>query len=352
MRLATRILFGYWYLVILILIIAAGAALGFHGLGNNIGRVLAENVESVRASTEMLESLERQDSSVLAAMLGKAGAREALEASELAFRRALERARANITIQEETSVIEEIDRSFAAFTLARDELLGTSPNEPLRAYDDVIFPKFESVKNGVLNLLEINHKAMVDADRQAQASASRQASTLALAVLIALSSLAFLSRALNRTILERLDELARVAEAVGGGSFDRRAADHHLDELGAVARQLNAALDRQQETRMEIESRVALYRNLVIALLRSLPGPVALLGLDGRVLASTFEEGADRRLEAISSRIPDPEVSRDSAAREVPVEDETLNLQLLRGPAERPLAWLATAAPPAAGGSS
>jgi len=347
MRLATRILFGYWYLVILIIIIAAGAALGVHGLGNNIGRVLAENVESVRASTEMVESLERQDSSVLAAMLGKAGAREALETSELAFRRALQRARANITIPKETSVIEEIDQSFAAFTLARDELLGTSPSEPLRAYDNVIFPKFETVKNGVLNLLEINHSAMVDADRQAQASASRQASTLALVVLIALSSLAFLSRALNRTILERLDELARVAEAVGGGSLDRRAADHHLDELGAVARQLNAALDRQQETRMEIESRVALYRNLVIGLLRSVPGPVALLGLDGRVLASTFEEAADSRLAAISKEIPGPESPLDSAVREVEFENEVVNLTLLRGPAERPLAWLAKAKPSA-----
>lgn len=343
MRLATRILFGYWYLVILIIIIAAGAALGVHGLGNNIGRVLAENVESVRASTEMVESLERQDSSVLASLLGKSGAEDSLETSELAFRNALQRARANITIPEEKPVIEEIDRSFAAFTLARDELLGTSPSAPLRAYDDAIFPKFEAVKNGVLNLLEINHSAMVDADRQAQASASRQASTLALVVLIALSSLVFLSRALNRTILERLDELAAVAEAIAGGGFDRRAADHHTDELGAVARQLNAALDRQQRARMEIESRVAMYRNLVLGLLRNVPGRVALLGLDGRILASTFEEGAESRLTAISKMMPGPELSSDSVAQSFDIENETVNLTLLRGPAERPLAWLATA---------
>ena len=347
MRLATRILLGYWYLVILIIIIAAGAALGVHHLGNNIGRVLAENVESVRASTEMIESLERQDSSVLSVMLGKAGAREELEASELAFRHALQRARANITIPEEAPVIEEIDQSFAVFVLARDELLGTSPSEPLRAYDDVIFPKFEAVKNGVLNLLEINHRAMVDADRRAQTSASRQASTLAVVVLIALSSLAFLSRALNRTILERLDELARVAEEIAGGGFDRRAADHHLDELGAVARPLNAALDRQQEARMEIESRVAIYRNLVVGLLRNLPGRVALFGFDGRVLASTFEEDEDGRLQAISRLIPGPESLSDSTVRDLDFENGAVELTLVRGPSERPLAWLAAAMPSA-----
>ena len=175
MRLATRILLGYWYLVILIIIIAAGAALGVHGLGSNIGRVLVENVESVRASTDMIESLERQDSAVLSEMLGKGGARTTLEASEQAFRQALLRARTNITIPEEAPLIEEIDRRFAEFTVTRDELLGTSPAQPLRAYDDVIFPKFEAVKLGVLDLLEINHGAMVDADRRAQTSASRQA---------------------------------------------------------------------------------------------------------------------------------------------------------------------------------
>lgn len=338
MRLATRILLGYWYLVLLLVIIAAGAALGFHTLGSNIGRVLTENFDSVRASTAMIESLERQDSAVLALLLGKNEARRALEASEESFRQGLRRARANITLPEEGPVIEDIEQRFAAFVTARDQLLEATPEHPLRAYDEETFPAFEAVKAGVINLLEINHQAMVEADRRAQATASQRATILALLVLLALFSLAFLSRALNRTLLERLDELAEVAEAIAGGSFDRRAAAQHTDELGAVARQLNAVLDRQQEVESAMEGRTALYRDLLVGLLGALPQPAAIVGFDGRVLGSTFDAAIDAGLERAAPRIA--ELDRSSAEATLEIEGGTLGLRLLRVGTERPLAWL------------
>jgi HAMP domain-containing protein len=342
MRLATRILLGYWYLVILLVIIAAGAALGFHTLGNNIGRVLTENFDSVRASTAMMESLERQDSAVLALLLDKDGARNALEASEKSFRQALARARTNITLPEEDPVIKDIEQRFAAFAAARDQLLEATPEYPLRAYDEETFPKFEAVKAGVIDLLEINHQAMVEADRKAQATASQRATVLALVVLVALFSLAFLSRALNRTLLERLDELAEVAAAIAGGSFDRRAATQHTDELGEVARQLNAVLDRQQEVESTMEGRTALYRNLLVALLGALPRPAAIVGFDGRVLGSTLDAAADYLIEQAASKIPN--IERGSGETEITTEHGTVGLTLLFGGPQRPLAWLATVA--------
>lgn len=340
MRLATRILLGYWYLVMLLVIIAAGAALGFHTLGNNIGKVLTENFDSVRASTAMMESLERQDSAVLAQLLNKEGARIALESSEESFRLALARARSNITLAEEEQVIGNIEQRFATFTEARDQLLGATPEYPLRAYDEDTFPKFEAVKAGVIKLLEINHQAMVEADRQAQAIASQRATTLALLVLLALFSLAFLSRALNRTLLERLDELAEVAEAIAAGSFNRRAAAQYPDELGAVARQLNTVLDRQQEIENSMGGRTALYRDLLVALLGAVARPAAIIGLDGRVLASTLDAAGEARIEMIAANLPaaDP----DTRETGLPTENGTVGLKLLVVGTERPLAWLAT----------
>ncbi len=339
MRLATRILLGYWYLVILLVIIAAGAALGFHTLGSNIGKVLTENFDSVRASTAMMESLERQDSAVLALLLGREGARHALETSEISFRQALGRARANITLPEERPVIEDIEQRFAAFAAARDQLLEATPEQPLRAYDEETFPKFEAVKAGVIHLLEINHQAMVEADRRAQTTASQRATILALLVLLALFSLAFLSRALNRTLLERLDELAKVAEAIAGGGFDRRAAAQYPDELGAVARQLNAVLDRQQEVESAMEGRTSLYRDLLVGLLGALPRPAAIVGFDGRILGSTLDAAADALIEQAGSKIS--AVEKCCSETELTTENGTVELTLLRSGPHRPLAWLA-----------
>lgn len=340
MRLATRISLGYWYLVILLLITAAGAALGFHTLGSSIGRVLTANFDSVRASTEMMESLERQDSAVLALLLGKEEAGDALQTSEAAFKAALARARANITIPEEVTVIEDIERGFTAFVDARDRLLEATPEHPLRAYNEQTFPAFETVKSRVIDLLNINHQAMVEEDRNAQATALRRATILALLVLLALFSLAFLSRALNRVLLDRLDELAAVAEAIAGGSFNRRAATHYPDELGAVARQLNAVLDREQQIQNAMEGRTALYRDLLIGLLGALPRSAAVIGLDGRLLASTLDADINDEIESAGARLSG--IERDLGEASIEVENGTLQLRLLCVQTGRPLAWLAT----------
>jgi len=341
MRLRTRILFGYWYLVILLIISAVGAALGFHRLGDNIGRVLTENFDSIHASISMTESLERQDSAVLAVLLGKDGAREQLESSETTFSEALARARSNITIKEEVEVIDDIERRFAAFTAARDELLDAPPEYPLRAYEDETFPRFEEVKGRVLDLLELNYQAMVEADRHAQSTALRRASTLALLVLVALFSLAFLSRSMNRDVLVRLDELAEVAEAIAAGGIHRRASAERPDELGVVARQLNAVLDRLQEVRGAGDGRVALYRELLVGLMGALPGPSAVLDLDGGVLASTFDEDVEVQLAAAGARLPRPDEGHSEPVRVFELDSGAVQLKLLRDATAKPVGWLA-----------
>jgi methyl-accepting chemotaxis protein len=158
-------------------------------------------------------------------------------------------------------------------------------------------------------------------------------------VLLALFSLAFLSRALNRALLERLQELAEVAAAIAGGSFDRRAAAERSDELGAVARQLNAVLDRQQQSQALTESRVSMYRELVVALLGSLSEPAAIVGFDGRLLASSLGEAAESQLAGQALQLPLPDAAEESTAR-LERDGGTLHIQLLRGSEDRPLAWL------------
>lgn len=344
MRLRTRVLFGYWYLVALVIFSAGGAAIEFQRLGNNIDQVLTENFESVRASMDMVESLERQDSAVLGVLLGKDGARSAVRESQATFMRALERARANITIAEEVDIIDQIDERFSAFVDARDQLLDVAPERPLMAYEEDTFPRFEVVKAGVLDLLNVNHRAMVEADRQAQSAATRRATTLAVIVLVALLSLVLLSRAMKVMVLDRLSELTAIAEAIAGGSTTRRAADDHRDELGVVARQLNAMLDRQQQVRSGVEGRLALYRELLLGLLGAFPTSAALVAFDGRLVASTFDRDAEARLEAIGGLFPRTAGGNSDRDLVTASEAGSFHLEPLIGSEAKPIGWLATPA--------
>jgi len=344
MTLRTRILVGYGYLISLLVLSAMGAALGFHQLGTSIGQVLEENFRSVRAAMDMLEALERQDSAVLAMLLGDPGSSEPLHHSEAAFLEAMGRARANVTIEGELAAIGEIEARFEAFRQARDELLASRPERPLAAYERETFPRFEQVKTALMALLELNHQAMVEADRKAQGTARRRALGLGLLVAAAILSFGFLSRELSRQVLARLDELRAVAEAIAAGDHARRATVTHGDELGVVAQQLNAVLDRQLTRESTARGREARLRQLLIALTEASGERAALLTLTGEVVVAGLDDDLVATLRATVAGLEPAERARSEL--ELELEGETVRLRRL-GAEQTPVGWLAVAQTPA-----
>ncbi len=340
MKLRTRILLGYWYLVALLVVSAVAAALGFHRLGSDIGTVLDENFESVRASMLMLDALERQDSAVLASLLGEEGAPAAMSASEAAFTEAVSRARGNVTLAEESPVLDEIERRYAAFRQARDRLLSEPGERPLRAYETESFPLFGAVKDKVFELLDLNHRAMVEADVRAQHAARLSAMGYGLLVLIALLSLAVLSQALGHVVLDRLTDLGTVARAIAAGDRRRRATPVHPDELGVVAEQLNAVLDRLAEVEGSAEGRLGQERQLSLALLGEIGAPAAVVSLSGAVVASSLPPERSGALERAARQLPAGRLGDKPPGFTVDLSDLGLRCRLLRNGPARVVGWL------------
>ena len=283
-------LLSHGYRVALVLVGAAGVAIGFSGLGNRIGEMLDDNFESVRASMEMLEALERQDSAVLTALLEFDHPRVDVESSERGFLKALDRARANVTEEYEGPALEAIARQFDGYRVARDGLLSSRPERPLAEYERECLPQFESVKERVRGLLELNHQAMVWADREAQSAASKRALGFALLAAIALISLGSLSRDLRVNLISGLDELRSVSQAIEQGDLRRRASAKRTDELGAVARAVNGLLDVHEEFSGRAQVRETRLRELLLGSLDRVGSPAAIVSLGGDMVASTFEE--------------------------------------------------------------
>jgi len=342
MKLQTRLQLSYGYLVTLVLIGAIGGALGFHALGKKLGVVLDENFESVQASMAMLEALERQDSAVLMALLSKEGARTDVEASESAFLEALGRARNNVTEEQERPAIESISQAYSRYRAARDHLLDAVVETPLARYESDCFPYFDLVKTGVRDLLELNHRAMVRADREAQTAAAQRAIGYAALTALALMSLGMLSHSLRRNIISRLGELHTVAESVGRGDLRRRAAEEPSDELGEVARELNRLLDSHEELRSRLAARPQRLREIVIGLLRERRSGAALLTLDGEIFASTLDAATTERIEAEGSRLAGTEAAQP-VERDVVLEGKRFRVQALLADNDQPIGWLVAA---------
>jgi HAMP domain-containing protein len=292
MRLSTRLLLGYGYLAGLLLLSAAGAALAFHQLGDNISAVLGENFRSVQAGIRMLESLERQDSAALSLLLGHAEGRARMADADETFGESLAAARANITIEDEAGILDRIEQRFDDYRDVRDEVLAAPAEDRLGEYERRAFGLFEQVKAGVRELIDVNHAAMQRADEHARSAATTNAALHGLLVAVALLSLAPLSASMRRHVLSRLEEIGAVSQAISAGDLGRRLDERHNDELGQTARQLNRVLDRHQVLEAELGGHRSQMRGLTQALLLQLPLPAVLFSTSGEVMESTLEPGA------------------------------------------------------------
>lgn len=340
MNLQTRILLAYGYLVILVVVGAMAAAVGFRELGVSVESVLGENFESVQASISMLESLERQDSALLSALLGEPEARQDLAEAERTFLQALERARNNVTIEGEADLLDALSADFDSYREHRIALVEEAPEQPLVAYEVSTYSAFERVKDRILELVDANHQAMREADVAVQRSAATRAALHGLLVALAVLSLAPLVRSIRVNVLNRIHELAAVASSIAGGDRRRRATADQDDELGLVARQFNAVLDQLQRAEAEAAGETARDRQLLRALLEQLGAPAALARGDGRLVASTLDPELLQEVAVAldNQELPDDERSLHVAGAELRVfrldhKGRSLGLLLLQGEA-------------------
>lgn len=107
----------------------------------------------------------------------------------------------------------------------------------------------------------------------------------------------FSSRLLHRELLDRLLEIKAALEAIAGGDCHRRVPVRRLDEIGLLARELNAALDDREEIRGRDQLRLVRFRQFIAALLGEVPEPAVAVGLDGILIASNLAENLTREIE-------------------------------------------------------
>lgn len=341
MTLRARLLLGYGYLVGLLLVAVGSATLGFFHLSAGIEVVLEDNFRSIQAAMTMIETLERQDSATLAALIeGRTETRD-MELHEEAFREAVAEAADNVTEDEEPGVLAAIREEFAAYRAARDRLLAARLERPLAAYNREVFPRFAAVKSHVLRLLAINQEAMIRTDREVREAAVQSGTWLGFLAVVALLSFVFLSRMMQSRILGRLDRLRDGIAAVAAGRR-RRLREEGEDELALIARNVNRLLDRYDELKGRSQGRLAQERRLVLGLLGASKEAEALFSLSGELLAGGLE---DRELEGrVVEWIREEGRGRAEAARPtratVGAGGEEVAVDLVIAPGDRPAGWL------------
>ncbi len=308
MTLRTRILLGYGYLIGLLLLSVSVAAINSQRVAGTAKQILDRNIQSLGQAIEMLTQLERQDSETLLGLLQPATGthlEDAEHAFEVALAAADETSKTSVD-DEDREVLTSLREEFDDYRRARSDLLSRVYDDPLSAAEDYragAQKAFLRLKTAVSGYVAQKTEALKLANDEASRSAIEGAVLLGVLVTIALLSLGFLSRSLQRDVLGRLTEVGHVTEAIAAGDRRRRVRDFYQDELGLVARQLNAALDRQHELESQMQGRLLEQRRVLVGLLNQWPTPAAMIGIDGELVASTLTVDDEAELHRLTPRV-------------------------------------------------
>ena len=265
MSLRTKLLLGYLVFVAALVMLGGWSAWRLREMGGVSRRIIANNYDSVVAAQDMKESLERQDSAALFALLGaRDKASSQLREHRARFDADFKKAENNITEVGERESIDAIRRDrdtyyqmFDAFMakvnatessqpkgVARDEEL-TERNE----YFIRLEPQFNKLRAECEHLLQLNQRAML-AKSEAAAGVAQVwfYRTLLFAGVLVVAGILLAFFLANR-IVEPLRQLTATTARMAGGDLEARVTVSSRDEVGVLAAEYNRMAERIRQLR-------------------------------------------------------------------------------------------------------
>jgi NtrC-family two-component system sensor histidine kinase KinB len=330
MTLRTKLLAGYLVFVAAIIVLGGWSAWRMLLMGDVSRRIISNNYDSVIAAQEMNESLERQDSAAVFALLGardRAGAQT--REHRLRFDANFQKAANNITEPGEVEIIETIRRDrdayyqmFDAFLArvnkteenarAADTALRNEESAERNEYFTQLEPQFNRLRDDCDHLLQLNQRAMLMKSEAAGGTARRWFYlTLLIAGLLVAAGLA-LSFFLADRIVRPLRELTATTAKIAGGDLDAQVEVSSHDEVGVLAAEYNRMAAALRTLRRSDMGQLLIAQQTTEAAIDSLYDPVIVTNAEGCVmkLNPAAEEIFGSEKEASGRHVG--EVSRDA----------------------------------------
>ena len=299
MSLRSKLLFGYLVFVAALVVLGAWGAWRLREMGGVSRRIISNNYDSVVAAQEMKESLERQDSAALFALLGahdKAIAQ--LREHRARFDQNFQKAANNITEVGEAAAIEAIrtDRGiyyqmFDVF-MSRVEATRASPAPQTERREELsereeyftrLEPQFNKLRADCEHLLQLNQRAML-AKSEAAAGVAQLwfYRTLLIAGVLVAAGL-YLAFFLANRIVEPLRQLTASTAKIAGGDLNAKVPVTSHDEVGVLAAEYNRMAERIRQLRSSDLGKLMVAQQTTEAAIDSLYDPVIVTDGNGQV---------------------------------------------------------------------
>lgn len=299
MSLRTKLLLGYLIFIVALVLLGGWSAWRLREMGGVSRRIISNNYDSVVAAQEMKESLERQDSAALFALLGahdKAIAQ--LREHRARFDSNLQKAENNITELGEPQAIEAIrqDRGsyyqmFDAF-MANVNTTESSPPEGVKRKEELserndyftrLEPQFNKLRAECDHLLQLNQRAMLAKSEAAAGVAQLWFYRTLLIAGVLVGAGLFLAFFLANRIVEPLRQLTATTARIAGGDLNAKVEVSSRDEVGVLAAEYNRMAERIRQLRSSDMGKLLVAQQTTEAAIDSLYDPVIVTDGEGRV---------------------------------------------------------------------
>jgi NtrC-family two-component system sensor histidine kinase KinB len=295
MSLRVKLLLSYLIFVTALLVLGGWSAWRLREMGGVSRRIISNNYDSVVAAQEMKESLERQDSAALFALLGaRDKAMDQLREHRARFDANFHKAENNITEIGEPEAIESIRRDRDTYYQMFDAFLtkviegtpqGTQAEElsERNEYFTRLEPQFNKLRADCEHLLQLNQRAML-AKSEAAAGVAQLwfYRTLLIAGLLIGAGLALAFFLANR-IVEPLRKLTASTARMAGGDLDAKVTVSSRDEVGVLAVEYNRMAERIRQLRNSDMGQLLVAQQTTEAAIDSLYDPVIVTDGEGCV---------------------------------------------------------------------
>jgi NtrC-family two-component system sensor histidine kinase KinB len=243
-----KILLGYGAALLLIIVVLAWAMILILRLGRASESILRENYQSILAAENMIDAVERQDSSTLFILSGyeEQGISEFRE-NETLFLQWLGRAKENITIPGEREVLETLETNYTNYLkeISNLQLLHQSNSgKAVNVYHETILPLFRSILESCIKLRELNHETMYASSNRAHNISVQAVFSLlgigAASVILVIVFSFFLSHLISRPVTELKEASLQLAQ----GNYDVQVPVRGSDELALLATHFNLMVEK------------------------------------------------------------------------------------------------------------
>ena len=328
MNIRTKLFVGYLVFTATLVVLGGWSAWHLREMGGVSRNIIANNYDSTVAAHDMRDSLERQNSAALFALLGRRDeALKKLIEYRNRFDASLQSAANNITEPGEGEIIESLRRNREAYYTQVDAFLAevralrgpvsTVPDELRDGASSAserflrLEPLINRLREDCDNLLQVNQRAMVAKSEAASGVAQHWfLTTLAIAASLVAVGLGFAVFLANR-IVGPLRELTTTAARIAAGDLDAKATVDSRDEVGILAAGFNTMAERIRHLRRSDLGKLVIAQQTTEAAIDSLYDPVIITDAQGGVtkLNPAAEEVFGAEAENIGKHIE--EIARD-----------------------------------------